>query len=1020
MNIGNYKRKIYLFNREEDGTLRIEKDENFWPFYFEPDPQGTFRGYDGMPLKKVIVSSPEDIISQRSPKSYSSDVKYVNNYLIHKVEKIEKSNPKILFIDIEVLTDKDFPNPLEAKHPVSCITIYNNYTKEYHTWWLPEYESEDEMLKDLSFYIHGEAPDLLLAWNIKFDYVYLANRIEGFAKSLSPVGLARYGEEEQVLYPTGISVVDYLTLFKKVFMREASYALDYIAQKKLNEEKWPKTSFNELTELVKAKNINDVKRMVKLEEKFKLIPYYNEIRCLTKVKWEDLYHNSRLVEMLLFEEAKKKEVILPSKPKEVKITDFAGAIRESLLTGALFDIGKFDLGCYSSDTEILTEEGWKPYTEINIGTKVASFNININSIEFQPILHLNIQNVENCEMYRLINKRTDQLLTWNHKVLYKQTTKKYRIQDNNPESWHVQFIKDVPLHHSIFPLSGEIKIRKKDYSISDDLLKIHAWIITEGWNSKHNKNQNNSYHISQSRSKNSHFCDEINQLFTNMNWPIEERQRIRKNKTVEATWNLLVSYSKFIHVEENYKIIPLWMLQNLSLRQLNLLFDELMKGDGNKKGWCYTAHDKLARDRFQYLCCLIGRASINSNQKVVYCSKETFTSIQWSKNSKFVAGKQKTNYNGIVWCPTVSNGFVIVRRKGKSFISGNSAYPSMIVNFCLDTQNIDPIKAEDNIEIRGMYFRQNSDALLPSVVKRILTLKDDLKLAKKKDESLQTKYDAIKAITNSTFGVMGNEYFRLYNNQIAATITYLVRDLLNYTRKRLEQEGYQVVYYDTDSVFLTSKENISSKLNQYIQDWGKGYGKESIDLRFEYEGYFDKLFLLAKCHYFGYIHGKEAPEIKGIEAKRSNSSKYEGIFQKALLDKMLNKEPCEKILEWINQEKENIKTCPLEDISFPCKIQNKDYKNVPIFVRAIDVAKSLNKNFKVNIGDIFYYTFIKPICSKDNVVAFTVEDKKFLDWNKHLDWPEIVRRNILTKAQNIFEAQGWDVTRLDNVNQLTF
>ena len=693
VNIANFKRRIYLFNRLEDGSLDIQTDNDFYPYFFEPSPTGEFKGYDGMPLKKVVVSSPEDITAQKSSKSYSSDIKYVNTYLINKVNKIEPTNPKILFLDIEVCTKDDFPNPLTAKFPVSCVTIYNNYTKDYVTWWLPDYEDEPTMLKDICFYIHGEAPDLILAWNISFDYVYLANRIEDFSKSISPIGLSRYGEEQGVLYPAGISIVDYLTLFKKVFMREASYALDHIAQKKLGEAKWPKTSFSDMTELVKQKNINDVKRMVLLEEKYKLIPYYDEIRRLTKVKWEDLYHNSRIVEMLLFEEAKKKNVILPTKPKDVNVTEFSGAIRESLLTGALFNIGKVDL---------------------------------------------------------------------------------------------------------------------------------------------------------------------------------------------------------------------------------------------------------------------------------------------------------------------------------------TSAYPSMIVNFCLDTQNIDPIKAEDNIEVHGTYFRQNDDALLPSVVKRILALKDDLKIAKKKDKTLQTKYDAIKAIVNSTFGVMGNEYFRLYNSSVASAITFLVRDLLMYTRKRLEAEGYQVVYYDTDSVFLTTKEDISPKLNQYIQDWGKTYGKEKIELQYEYEGYFDKLFLLGKCHYYGYLHNSDVPEIKGIEAKRSNSSVYEAIFQKTLLDKMLNKESCDSILNWINGEKERIKTLPLEQIAFPCKVQNKEYKNVPIFVRALTVTKTLKADFKVPLGDIFYYIFIHPISSKDNVVAFTSEDNKFLDWNKQLDWSEIIRRNILGKAQNIFEAQGWDITRLSENNQLTF
>ena len=56
-----------------------------------------------------------------------------------------------------------------------------------------------------------------------------------------------------------------------------------------------------------------------------------------------------------------------------------------------------------------------------------------------------------------------------------------------------------------------------------------------------------------------------------------------------------------------------------------------------------------------------------------------------------------------------------------------SAYPSMMVNFCLDPQNIDPGETDDNINVNGIYFRQNEEALLPSAVKKILILKNNLK-----------------------------------------------------------------------------------------------------------------------------------------------------------------------------------------------------------------------------------------------------------------------------------------------------
>lgn len=645
-----------------------------------------------MALRKVIVPYPGDIKKQKTSGSYSSDIKFVNNYLIHKVDKIEPSPIKYLFIDIEVLSPKEFPEPAQAKYPISAITIYNSESKEYITWWLPDYKNEKSMLDDFCFYVHGEAPDLFLAWNVKFDYDYLHNRITDFPKRISPVGLSRFGGGDSILYPAGISIVDYLGLYKKVFMKEPSYALDFIAQHRLKEKPWPKTDFGEMSQLVKDKNINDVVRMVKIEENEKLLPYYDEIRRLTKVNWEDLYFNSRIIEQLLLEEAKLKNIILPDKKENSDDKGFKGAIRDTEVTGAHFNIGKSDL---------------------------------------------------------------------------------------------------------------------------------------------------------------------------------------------------------------------------------------------------------------------------------------------------------------------------------------TSAYPSMITNFCLDPQNVDPGETDDNIEIDGIYFSQNKDALVPSMVKKILVLKDNIKKEKAKDPSLITKYNAIKGIVNSAFGVFGNKYFRLFDNRITSAITYLVRDLIKYTQKRLKEENIDVLYYDTDSIFTSVKGDITSQLNQYIQDWGKQYGKTEIKLKYEYEGYFDSIFLLAKCHYFGYVHGKEKPEIKGVEIIRMSSSKYEAYFQQELLERILKKHTKDEILDWIATEKDRIKTLPVEQVGFPVKIhKNKKYVNTPIFVRAYELTKTINPKFSVNSGELFYYVFVKPITRDDNVLAFKMEDKDFIDWDKHLDWGAIIQRNIIKKSETIFEAQGWETNRLRNSDQM--
>ena len=687
LNIHNLNREVVLFLRKENGTQEIIKDSSFFPFYYEYDAQGKFKGYDGTPLKKVLVSKPSDVRENRSLGSFGSDISFKKLYLTHKVKEISKSPIRYCFIDIEIQT-KEIPDIKLAKAPITCISVYDSFDKETVTFWIKDYETETVMLDEFIFYLKKCSPDLILGWNVSFDYNYLHNRIKNFARRISPINQDRWASEDYK-FPAGISILDYMSLFKKVFMREASYALNSISQKYLNDADWGDTNFSVVTDDIKEKNINDVNRLVKLETKFNLLAYFDEIRRLTKVQWEDLYHNSAIIESLLFEEAKKKNIVLPNKQENIENSSFEGATRESSKTGALFGVGKYDL---------------------------------------------------------------------------------------------------------------------------------------------------------------------------------------------------------------------------------------------------------------------------------------------------------------------------------------ESAYPSMIINFCLDFANIVKEKGENTIEVDGLHFTQNPDALVPSMVRQILTLKNNLKkeLAEKPSEELKLKYNAIKAVANSAFGAFGNQYFRLFDNRITSSITYLVRDLLMYTKDELAKKGIETVYWDTDSIFTNTTEQVLPFLNETIQTWGKKYGKEKIELKYDYEGYFESLFLLAKCRYIGYLNkkgkGKIEQEIKGVEVKRVSSSKFEAQFQEKLINKILEKKTRQEIEKFIEEEKKALRKAPLEDIAFPCKLSNKEYKANPIQKRCTDNSRIVFGEFKAGVGEVFYYAFVKgfgydKINKEINVLAFN-KGKNNIPRDR-VDFEEMERRNINSKVEAVFSAMSW-------------
>jgi DNA polymerase elongation subunit (family B) len=348
INIYNKGNTVYIFCRDEQGKSFIRKDEMFRPYYYEPDENGMFKGYDGTRLEKIIATKPSDLKNNRSNKSFESDINYTKRYLIDNVEII-KAPIRWQLIDVEVQTEI-FPDVQLADKPISCVSIYDNFDVKGMTFWLPNYKSEYEMIERLIKYIKERQPDLLIAFNgINFDFPYLFNRHPDFAKNISPIEEIDYYSK----HPAGIACVDYYQWDKKMTLnRRKQYTLDYIAEEEVGMKSLPKVNFNSLDIAVKDKNIYDLKRMLAIERKKHYIDLFNDIRILSKCLWGDMDWNSHLIDQLLLQEAHNKGVILPKKPEyteeeknnESDENSFEGAYREAFKTGLLKNISVYDLG----------------------------------------------------------------------------------------------------------------------------------------------------------------------------------------------------------------------------------------------------------------------------------------------------------------------------------------------------------------------------------------------------------------------------------------------------------------------------------------------------------------------------------------------------------------------------------------------------------------------------------------------------------------------------------------------------
>jgi DNA polymerase elongation subunit (family B)/ABC-type lipoprotein export system ATPase subunit len=377
-----------------------------------------------------------------------------------------------------------------------------------------------------------------------------------------------------------------------------------------------------------------------------------------------------------------------------------------------------------------------------------------------------------------------------------------------------------------------------------------------------------------------------------------------------------------------------------------------------------------------------------------------------------------------------------------------SAYPRAIIEFCLDVANI---KTNEGIDINGTKFYQNSNTLLPTLARKLINQKDTLKQELKQlnpeteeYKDLHNKYDGVKAVVNSLFGVCGLKVFRLFDIRVASAITFLIRDLLHYVEEDLKKRGMKVVYIDTDSVFVEASQNPELLLNQLIKQWAKEkYNKDSISIAFECEGQYDKIFVVALCHYKGYLKKKSGIEIetKGLESKRKDSSVFMREFQDNLIEMILAEKSREDVEKHIDEAKEKIKTVSLLNIGFPGKLTDTEYKSIPISLRAYNYTQEMIPDFKKSIGDIFYWVYVdsfgeaervskalrmnKETGKKEEQTSTKTIDKDVLAFDaniyshvKNINWNRMIEKTITNKVEHIFEARGWEIIKEVKVRKI--
>lgn len=373
-----------------------------------------------------------------------------------------------------------------------------------------------------------------------------------------------------------------------------------------------------------------------------------------------------------------------------------------------------DYGCHDEETRVLTDQGFKYFRDLTMNDYVAQFNQETREMSFVHPSAITVKKVDE-PLYYFKGKSVDMMLTADHRVLTR------RARDG---SWGIKTARAAAESRSDIELRGWVDWKgteRKTFTLpgvpsgpgypgSQDLeIPMDTWLeflgyaISDGglckvWNKARDTRRGAAFRITQRGKPGQEWkierireCLKRSQLkFKEMSGPTEHDYRWDISGKQVWSW-----FERHVGATPPSKRLPREFL-GLSKRQLRILFDALIFGDGtidrrpNGTGGAFYSTSRQLCEDVQELAIRLGlRASVGLHKPELvdengYLHKTRYR-VMWSQGRDYhlnVAALRrikKVPYQGRVYCCTVPTGLIITERNGKVSFQGNTGEKSWSV-----------------------------------------------------------------------------------------------------------------------------------------------------------------------------------------------------------------------------------------------------------------------------------------------------------------------------------------------------
>src|SRR2546425_6427868 len=302
-----------------------------------------------------------------------------------------------------------------------------------------------------------------------------------------------------------------------------------------------------------------------------------------------------------------------------------------------------------------------------------------------------------------------------------------------------------------------------------------------------------------------------------------------------------------------------------------------------------TSIFKVGEDALDYTIQLSNLSALPPDQVLaaaVGFRVDSYLMMEAHKLGELIPGREELNiipYKGaIVLEPSVG------LHDNVAVLDFSAMYPSLMVKYNISPDTLVDRGGDDAFEVPevGHHFRKNPPGFYKIVLSQLIASRQAAKREAAKTSRgtpehriLKAREKATKVITNATYGYAGWAGSRWYTREVAESAAALGRDTINKSIEIAKNLGLEVLYGDTDSLFVQYEEKL---VHQFIKEIDKNLGLE-INLGQMYRRI---LFTEAKKKYAGMLEDGEL-DVVGMEAIRGDWSNLARNVQSEVLKLVL-------------------------------------------------------------------------------------------------------------------------------------